>query len=34
VPRPNPLWAGFVGLLLGVALCALWLALPVRGRSR
>jgi len=34
VPRPNPLWAGFVGLLLGVALCALWLALPVRGRCR
>jgi hypothetical protein len=33
VPRPNPLWAGLVGLLLGLALCALWLALPVRGRS-
>jgi hypothetical protein len=33
VPRPNPLWAGFVGLLLGLALCALWLALPVRGRG-
>ena len=33
VPRPNPLWAGFAGLLLGLALCALWLALPAGRRA-
>ena len=33
VPRPHPLWAGLAGLLMGLALCALWLALPVRGRA-
>jgi hypothetical protein len=34
VPRPNPLWAGFAGLLLGLALCSLWLALPPGRRAR
>jgi hypothetical protein len=29
-PHPDPLWAGFAGLLLGLALCGLWLALPAR----
>ena len=33
VPRPDPLWAGFAGLLLGLALCALWLALPAGRRA-
>ena len=32
VPRADPLWAGFAGLLLGLALCALWLALPAGRR--
>ena len=27
-PRPSPLWAGVAGLLLGLSLCALWLAVP------
>ena len=34
VPRPDPLWAGFAGLLLGVALCSVWLALPPGRRAR
>lgn len=32
-PRPSPLWAGFAGLLLGLALCSLWLALPAGRRA-
>jgi hypothetical protein len=28
-PRPSPLWAGLAGLLLGLALCCLWLARPL-----
>jgi hypothetical protein len=28
VPRPNPIWAGLAGLFVGLALCALRLALP------
>jgi hypothetical protein len=31
-PRPSPLWAGFAGLLLGLSLCALWLAVPTDRR--
>ena len=30
-PRPSPVWAGLAGLLLGLALCCLWLARPVDG---
>jgi hypothetical protein len=33
LPSPDPLWAGFAGLLLGLALCALWLALPAGRRA-
>jgi hypothetical protein len=32
-PHPHPLWAGFAGLLLGLALCGLWLALPAGRRA-
>jgi hypothetical protein len=31
-PRPSPLWAGVAGLLLGVSLFALWLAVPADRR--
>jgi len=31
VPRPDPVWAGAVGLMLGLALCSLWITLG--GRS-
>ena len=33
VPRPDPVWAGAVGLMLGLALCSLWLALNGRSSS-
>ncbi len=32
-PRPSPLWAGLAGLLLGLALCCLWLARPSDERA-
>jgi hypothetical protein len=32
-PRPSPLWAGVAGLLLGLSLCALWLAVPPGRRT-
>ena len=34
VPRPDPIWAGAVGLLLGLALCSLWLTLSGRSSTR
>jgi hypothetical protein len=33
IPRPDPVWAGAVGLMLGLALCSLWLTLSGRSSS-
>jgi hypothetical protein len=33
IPRPDPVWAGAVGLMLGLALCWLWLTLSGRSSS-